>query len=111
MPVNPKLNDKTRWAQSTVPLAHELRANLNLIAESSKKTGEIRRLCEEHRTVYSCDSLRVHPISKNLPLITSLLPALPLQQKEERKAQELRVGGGEGGHEAGQAPRDQKIRR
>jgi hypothetical protein len=40
MPVNPKLQDKIRWAQSTVPLAHELRSNLNRIMEGSKKNSK-----------------------------------------------------------------------
>ena len=35
MPVHPNLADKNRWKQSTIPLAHELRSNLNRIATQS----------------------------------------------------------------------------
>ncbi|GMH94522.1 hypothetical protein TL16_g12928 [Triparma laevis f. inornata] len=40
MPVNPKLEGKTPWAQSTIPVAGELRSNLNRIATGSKKNSE-----------------------------------------------------------------------
>jgi len=36
MPVHPKLADKTKWKQSTIPLANELRTNLNRIASQSQ---------------------------------------------------------------------------
>ena len=39
MPVNPKLNGKKSWAQSTVPIAAELRANLNRIASGAQKNS------------------------------------------------------------------------
>jgi hypothetical protein len=40
MPVHPNLSDKTKWAQSTIPIASELRANLNRIATGSKANSD-----------------------------------------------------------------------
>ncbi len=40
MPVHPKLSGKEKWAQSTVPLANELRANLNKIATKSQENSK-----------------------------------------------------------------------
>ncbi|GMI58864.1 hypothetical protein ScalyP_jg11059 [Parmales sp. scaly parma] len=39
MPVHPNLIDVTGWKQSTIPIAQELRNNLNRIADSSKKNS------------------------------------------------------------------------
>ena len=39
MPVHPKLDSKTKWAQSTIPLTNELRKNLNRIADGAAKNS------------------------------------------------------------------------
>ena len=40
MPVHPKLESKTKWQQSTIPITSELRRNLNRIADGAAKNSK-----------------------------------------------------------------------